>query len=342
MAAEQASLDRDRVGPPADVFALGAILRALLAGQLPSSANPSPAIAKTAPRPLRAIVTHCIQANPHDRYQSAESLAADLRRFLRGAHGPAANLDLRTARTWSAQYRKAALAAVVIAVAGVLSWSLRSSAERQAPSAILPQREPKPTAASGVPDPLVHDLSHYWRAEYVSDIQTAAHLLLTDQNTLAAQQILDRWAGPFSPARPDPRRFEWGYLQSAAHNELFTLQHAKRKDGLPTEIYHVRFSADSSILVSAGQDRTARLWNASTGEPFRTPLPHPDEVNWADLSQDGRLVATASDDGAVRLWDVASGQLAKKPLVGHGGKGVVCVLFRPDGKTLISSAQTRG
>lgn len=72
MAPEQAAGAAAGVDQRADVFALGAILRALLEGL-------------TVPKPVRAIVARAMAPDPAGRYADADALGADVRRFLAGA-----------------------------------------------------------------------------------------------------------------------------------------------------------------------------------------------------------------------------------------------------------------
>ena len=98
MAPEQA-VGRTDIGPPADIYALGAMLFELLVGRPPlvglstpdtlrrivTEPAPSPrALCPTVPRDLAAICLRCLEKEPGRRYPDGEALAADLGRFLTG------------------------------------------------------------------------------------------------------------------------------------------------------------------------------------------------------------------------------------------------------------------
>jgi serine/threonine protein kinase len=125
MAPEQASGGSKRVGPPADVYGLGAILYHLLAGRPPFKGsdpmevllqvaqNPPPPIRKQRPEvpaDLEAVCLKCLEKEPEKRYASAEALKADLERFLAGE---AVEVRPRRKQRSSRQMRIAQLLAVV-------------------------------------------------------------------------------------------------------------------------------------------------------------------------------------------------------------------------------------
>ncbi len=98
MPPEQAAGRVSEVGPTADIYALGAILYAMLTGRPPFEAE-SPVevilqvlerepllpskLVRGVPRELEWICLKCLEKRPADRYVSAEDLLADLDRFLR-------------------------------------------------------------------------------------------------------------------------------------------------------------------------------------------------------------------------------------------------------------------
>jgi serine/threonine-protein kinase len=97
MPPEQAG-EAGSIGPPSDVYALGAILYRCLAGRLPYEAETAlatlllvagPAMAPTVselrpdvPASLSAICMKCLSKRPDDRYQTAAELGRALKKFL--------------------------------------------------------------------------------------------------------------------------------------------------------------------------------------------------------------------------------------------------------------------
>ncbi|MEU1722806.1 serine/threonine-protein kinase [Nonomuraea sp. NPDC005692] len=102
-------------------------------------------------------------------------------------------------------------------------------------------------------------------------------------------------------------------------------------------VWNPAFSADSSLLITPSEDRTARLWDVRERELLHTLNGHEDIVTDASISPDGKLAATSSRDGTTRLWDTATGeQLAE--LEGEAYN----LAFRPAGPALLATTDITG
>jgi WD40 repeat protein len=97
----------------------------------------------------------------------------------------------------------------------------------------------------------------------------------------------------------------------------------------------VSFSPDGSLVLTASDDGTARLWRANTGEPVAT-LRHGGPVTSGSFSPDGRLVLTTSRDGAARLWRVDGGEPVAT--LRHGGP-VTSGSFSRDGRLVLTTSR---
>jgi WD40 repeat protein len=76
------------------------------------------------------------------------------------------------------------------------------------------------------------------------------------------------------------------------------LQHAEA-------VYGAVFSPDGSRVATFSKDHTARVWDASTGEPLTLPLQFGDEVTSATFDPRGSTLLVSSKDRSVRLIDLA-------------------------------------
>lgn len=60
-------------------------------------------------------------------------------------------------------------------------------------------------------------------------------------------------------------------------------------------------------IVTGSFDRTAKIWDANTGQRYHTLKGHKMEIVCLSFDPHGMLVATGSMDHTAKLWDVETG-----------------------------------
>ena len=88
-------------------------------------------------------------------------------------------------------------------------------------------------------------------------------------------------------------------------------------------------SPDSVHVLTASDDKTARVWTLADGKLVRTLEGHTGMVRSVCVSPDKVHVLTASDDRTARVWTLADGALVRT-LEGHAGF-VFSACVSPDG-----------
>jgi WD40 repeat protein/serine/threonine protein kinase len=370
MAPEQARKSRE-VGPPADVYGLGAILYEMLTGHppfraataldtvlqvlyedplLPSRLRPD------VPRDLETICLKCLEKSTSKRYASALELAEDLRRFRRGETVLARPVGARE-RLWKWVRRRptlAGLAAGIVFVTalafGMVTWQWRETVKAR--------------------DEALQANSRARGALYRSIIaQSQLRWRLNDFP--GARASLTRFR--LRPVEEDPRGWEWGYLEGLYASELLSLEHP---DG--GSAGGVAVSSDGQYIASViSGSQEVRVWSAADGSLlFTLPAPanahrlafrsdgarlavaggrsviihdlaqrtqkehhvHNNIVAGLAFSPDGKWLASASWDGTVKVWDSQTGAPRYAPFA-HVDRAH-SVAWSPDGRWLASGDQT--
>jgi WD40 repeat protein len=86
---------------------------------------------------------------------------------------------------------------------------------------------------------------------------------------------------------------------------VLNLRDRKVLSGHYGAVRRAAFSADGARVVTASEDRTARVWDWVTGQAIAVLTGHGGAVSSAAFSPDGARVVTTSIDKTARVWDAA-------------------------------------
>jgi WD40 repeat protein/tRNA A-37 threonylcarbamoyl transferase component Bud32 len=319
LAPEQAGGTQAKVGPTSDVYGLGAMLYHLMTGRPPFQADSLTTLLRqvmetepvaprllnaSIPRDLETICLKCLEKEPDKRYATAQLLADELGRFLRGESILARPVS-RPEKVWRWCRRKPALATALGAVVFVSVFGF---------AGILTQWRQTQRANVAAE-----------RREYAANIGLVQSLI-ADQEFDRAREILD----VRSPERY--RSWEWGWLERQCHQDLMTLA-----GDSPAARHFAVFDPATRFLATDGGlgTNTVLVWDFATGQRIRTLVGHSDWVYRAAFSRDGRQLAASSPWGRfASIWDVATGREWRQ--LPHPD-GVPYVAYSPDGKRLLTT-----
>jgi WD40 repeat protein/serine/threonine protein kinase len=289
------------------------------------------------------ITLRAMEKDRMRRYETANGLAADVRRYLNDE--PVVARPPSTIYRFQKMVRRnkvvfTASAAVVVSLAvglAVAVWGLADAIE---------QREKVQEALKFAETAERQAATERDEAERAREDAEAAGILLRRKlyqgrlstahsawETGHVGQVLE----VLNDLRPvhgeqDLRGFGWYYLWKRIHGEVRCF----RGHAWQHSIYDLDVSPDGKTLATACSDRTVKLWDLDTGREVATFHGHKDEADSVAFSPDGKMVASGDDNGYVILWDVAT-QKEHLRMKGHS-EFIDGLAFSPDGKTLASAA----
>lgn len=344
MAPEQ--IAGDDVGPPADVYALGAILYELLTGRPPflgetsvetiqqaSFQDPVPPsrLRQGVARDLESICLKCLEKTPERRYASADAMARDLGRFLAGR--PTVARPPNSAQRLSRVVRRRPVFASVVTVSCIallafaaLGWlhsvRIQRALQRERDArriALASQATAVGRAREAVAERRKSEQLRYWEKvkhahdAWKSDVAHTFDLLHPDVLTPADATFAETF-----PIR---------YLKRLANlGDTITLP------GTP-QLYAAAFLDEELILVGE-QSGALSLWDVEAKRLVKRFIGHSSCVNSFNVSPDGELVASASCDATIGIWG-ASDLTLRMRLESPDGR-VGTVRFTADGQRLIA------
>ena len=92
-------------------------------------------------------------------------------------------------------------------------------------------------------------------------------------------------------------------------------------EGHSSSVISVALSKDGQRVVSGSDDKTVKIWDATSGECVSTLEGHSSVVMSVALSEDGQRVVSGSRDKTVKIWDATSGECVST-LEGHSSEVV--------------------
>jgi WD40 repeat protein len=99
------------------------------------------------------------------------------------------------------------------------------------------------------------------------------------------------------------------------------------------------FSTDGNSILTVSKDRTAKLWEVSSGKVLHTFS----GLNWlnpiAIFSPDNKNIITVTNDRKIKKWDIISGEIIDS-LLGHK-REIVTIMFQPKTNVLLSISENR-
>lgn len=126
---------------------------------------------------------------------------------------------------------------------------------------------------------------------------------------------------------------------STLSQAIQNVKEINRIQGHDKNVTALSFSNDSTMLATASEDRTAKVWRVPDGHLIKSLQGHTKGLTSVSFSPDGKMLATASKDHTAKIWSIPDGREIHT-LEGHK-KSVTFVTFSPDGQLLATASEDK-
>ena len=83
----------------------------------------------------------------------------------------------------------------------------------------------------------------------------------------------------------------------------------KTLDGHTDVVNDIAITRDGKFMVSGSNDKTARVWDLTTGKQVRILPVDCWKVTTVSISDDNQYATTGCNDGSIKVWELATGKL---------------------------------
>lgn len=327
MAPEQANAKGQAVTTAADIYSLGAILYEVLTGEPPFKAGtpletihrvvseeprrPS-TVFRGVDRDLESICLRCLEKEPSRRYDSADDLADDLDRWLKGMPVHARPITIFGQVTRWARRNPAVTIAAIVVIACLVVLAIGSTV---AAARIAAAREETETLLGRSQ---AREAERLFEADRSAD--GLALLARVARNRPGDVDIAHRLASAMSH-----RQFAMLVRPPARYN---------------FDVLDAVIIPDKGEIHSVTQDGTIHRWNWVSGEMVSPPFPSGERLLDARFSPGGEKVAVVTNDRRIKVWDLMNesdrGTVVHDIGIAEGSVGQVAL--SPDGLRLAAFA----
>jgi len=270
------------------------------------------------------IVMKCLEKDRSRRYETANGLASDITRHLTNepvvARPPSVTYRFQKAyQRNKVSFVVAALIAVILVVATTFStWQRKIviSTNQQLTNTVSELR-------------LATELGAKQRR-----IVESTNQQLTNTVSELRSQIVRNYSGRAREAKMNqsPSQALYWISQAVKNSPETSLNAALNLDltsSLPAyrlgkvlehegKVRGAQFNENETRVLSWGDDKTIRLWDAESGGQIGDSMLHQGLINGAQFNRDGTRILSWSHDKTVRLWDTENSDQIGDPMLHQG------------------------